>query len=783
MKRRFFTILLLLCSLSAICQLRFNEIVQSNFSGYFVDDEYPDSWVEIVNEGDTAVNLAGWRIGDSARFVDAWELSSVTIEPGEAVVICCDKAETELHTDFRLDVKGGFLFLFSPEKKCIERLEYPEMIDCDIAYARLADGSWSVVSDPTPEETENAPAAQVLPDPEFSMSGGVWVSGNEIAKITVTVPEEFQDDPNIKLCLTIDGSEPDLSDKLYRKKFSFSISYTMVVRARLMSLDSSYAVRPPKTETFVVLKEPTDLDVISIAGNPKCFYDTVIGIFSDNYNTKSKSRRPVNIEYFKSGEGRLFNQKAEVRLHGGVTRSYPQKSLTVYAAKRFGSKTFDGEMWDDKPNVTSCESFIMRNGGNSFYQQRFNDQVMQDLIGHTYPETDRQACTEALYYINGRFMGIIDVRERSNEDYIYANYPTIHDFDMLENYTEVKSGTDEAMREFIDYYNSPDVTTEGLEQRMDIENFMNSFVLHLFAHDTDHPQNNIVAWKPNKTGAKWRWVIKDVDRSGIWSMNDQVHNDYLTHIDNWIKWYPDSISRPIKLFQLMYTLPDLREKLINKTAVSLGDWLCADEGKKVITGYVDLCKNWYLKHAAVYFDDEEEQTQKWLDRNEYWYETWWPTRINAVYANLASRFELGDTFNLHVDNLDELQLSINDVPLTLESFNGKWFTQHQLTLSIPDGQYGLWICEATDSIGNITEQCFKGHTYINPVIPEGTKSFYISVESVSKPAPDFTGITETTSDETPDNTTIYDLQGRRVAHPRRNNIYISNNQKRLYQHK
>lgn len=777
MKRIIITFITIFSFLNAFCNLQLNEIVQSNFKGVFAGNAYPDSWVEIANCSDNPMLTLGYSISPSPYSSDAYPIPLRVLEPGDAMVIYCDKGTTDAgFVPFRLDAERASLFLFGPGGAFVDRLDYPPMADTDIAYARAADGSWSTVAYATPGNAVNAPAVSaILPDPEFSREGGVWPIGALRLNVTVSIPDEIQD-KDVRLCVSIDGSEPTLQHAREGRSYTRYISSNIVLRARLISETGTAASRAPLTQSYIFLKRPANLDVVSIATDDSCMFAPGTGILHPDFDPYLEVRRPINIEYFKSDGTRLFNQRAETRIQGGITRTYSQKSLAVYASKRFGKKKFKGVIWPDKPEVDGCKSLILRNGGNSWSFQRFNDQVMQDLVGRAKPTVDRMACVEALYYINGRFMGITDVRERSNEDFIEANYPDMEDFDMVENYTSVKAGDDLALRRFMDYYNSPEADFVGLLQHMDIDNFLDSFVMRIFAGDTDHPQNNIAMWRPRATGGRWRMVIKDVDRGGLWSIRDEVGNDYLTHIDNLCAWYPATIGPRVRLFKLMYTLPELREMLIDRVAVSAGDYLHPEAAAEVIDGYVEQCSPFYADHMNVYRPGNGvNATLNWKNYNDYWKNTWWPARIEAVYTNLASRFALGDTFPLSIDPRDH-PLTINNVAMTRPTFDGKWFTGRRLALSTDDDAPCAWVVETTLDDGFISGQRLYGSTMALDGFPAGTRAVRIYLDL--NPATSDIDEISAAADATP--ASVYDLQGRPVSNPRRGQLYIVNGQKIIY---
>ena len=121
--KQYLLLLFTLCGMSyAHAQekgLIINEIMQSNVETIMDDlTEFPDSWVELYNAGSTAVNLKDYKLGTKDKVDKADALPDKNINPGEYVIIYCDKEEKGLHTSFRLESdKEGNVYLFKDGQK------------------------------------------------------------------------------------------------------------------------------------------------------------------------------------------------------------------------------------------------------------------------------------------------------------------------------------------------------------------------------------------------------------------------------------------------------------------------------------------------------------------------------------------------------------------------------------------------------------------------------------------------------------------------------------------
>jgi hypothetical protein len=516
------------------------------------------------------------------------------------------------------------------------------------------------------------------------------------------------------------------------------------------------------------------MPVFSIVTDPTYFYDTDIGIFvgevDKNPNYDKDWRRPINVEYFEGNQNHkmLINQLAETRVMGGWSRRYAQKSLAIYANKRFGTKRFDtSTFWPDKPEVTIAKSFALRNSGNDFDGGYIRDALAQTIIGRTSPNVDWQAYRAAIIYINGVYKGIIDMRERSNEDYVYENYDELEDIDMIENWYDVKAGSTASLDEFVSTYStSSSVSYQWLKQKMDIDNFLDMFVTEMFTCNTDYPNNNIVCWKPLTSDGRWRWVIKDLDRFGMSWVS--ATTDYIQFIRDFVKT-GDWTGQRIKLFSLFFDNEDLRNLFIDRTAVFLGDMFQQSNIVATKNELVNKYKDEYLSHCGVYFADGQGQYWSW-NWNVGYIDEWANNRRTSVYDNLRTTFGLSSSYPLTIDTNGQT-VTVNNIKLTQPTFDGQYYNYRSLVISVNQGYY----LEATVTIkgGSSTKRTSDGTT-LTLNLADATKVAVTVKEDTSgidDLYADNSGITCTSSGleltvqsaESLRNVTVYNLQGIAVA--------------------
>lgn len=754
MKKRLLTLLLSASALTANAQLVINEIMQSNIDCIMDDiNEFPDSWVELYNSGTSAVNLSNYSIGDKNKASKAYNLPNKTIQPGEYVIVYCDKEKTGMHTSFRLESgKGCNVYLFSNGEVVDKIEELKKQPAPNIAYGRETDGSdkWGYMATPTPGKANCGKTCKdVLGSPVFSKKGVVMKNGQPFS-LELSVPEGSE---GAEIRYTTDGSEPTRTSSMYQSPIS--INKTTVVKAKLF-LDGKLSPRAT-AQSYIFFPRDITLPVISITTDKKYLYDNKIGIYVDGtYQSGKKNyefdwRRPVNIEFFFEPEQESqMNQLCETRIMGGATRGNKMKSLAVYANKRFGEKRFTYELFpEDRPGITDFKSIALRNAGNDFDYLFMRDAVIQRNTAQ-HCDIDFQAYRPAIVYFNGAYMGMLNIRERSNEDNIYTNYDGLEDIDMFENWSELKEGSWDNYNAFKAFYAEHGHTLAEYEQWMDTMEFLNLMLVNLFYNNRDFPGNNIVMWRPLAEDGRWRWIMKDTDFGlGLYG----VPSNY-----NSIKWIYDPNYDPntswanqydhTRLFRRLMEDADFKREFIDRAAIYMGDWLNERGTRAVMDPMYDAIKYEYPHHRKLInewwpnYNDEISAAQHWI-----------AGRADYFYKHIADYYGLGSPMPLVVNEAKakDIEITMNGVKLSEGFFDGKFFRNRRMTVSGKSLQEGTavtgWTISKTATNGATTTETAEGAEYsflmptcksltINPII--GVDTGISSVEADNAPATRYT---------------------------------------------
>lgn len=137
-----------------------NEIVPANKTGA-IDEAgaYPD-WLELYNHGTTEVSLAGFRLTDTIDDTTKGVLDAALKIPAGGVLRFWadgDVDEGSAHLSFKLAASGEGLFLFDPDQKLVDSVEWTTA-NPDAAFARFPDGTgaFSWCTTPTPNKVNGS---------------------------------------------------------------------------------------------------------------------------------------------------------------------------------------------------------------------------------------------------------------------------------------------------------------------------------------------------------------------------------------------------------------------------------------------------------------------------------------------------------------------------------------------------------------------------------------------------------------------------------------------------
>lgn len=251
-----------------------------------------------------------------------------------------------------------------------------------------------------------------------------------------------------------------------------------------------------------------------------------------NYTQKGREwEREAVFQFFADG-ALAAEQNLGIRIHGGATRSYPQKSLKVYARKDYGAGKLKYDLFSgtvtrqtDGSPITEYDSFVLRNGGNDAQYTRFSDKLVQSLVSDRQILT--QGMTPCILFIDGEFWGQYELTEKVDDHCISAHYGVPANDICLIKKEALESGTEacyaewEQLRQWIqDTDFSEQAAYETLCSRIDMQSFMDYASTEIYINNWDWGKPNSAMWKAQNVDAsnpyadgKWRFILFDTEYS------------------------------------------------------------------------------------------------------------------------------------------------------------------------------------------------------------------------------------------------------------------------------
>ena len=509
-----------------------SEVMASN-AHTIMDPDYQEfsDWIEIHNQTANEINLGNYKLSDKLDKA-TWSIPEGTTIPAYGYkLFWADKKNNGMHTDFSLKDKGESIGLFNANTELIDGFTFPKQKP-DISTTKT--DTKFIYMTPTPEE-KNSPGIDTLTlsaDPIISNNGqSITIDANDGAKIYYTT----------------DGSFPTLKSHVYNGHFD--IEETTVIRAR--ALEEGKLLSYAQTKT-VFINENTTLPIISLSTDDKNLFDDYFGIYTIGRNGAQapgcegvqianfyqKWARPVNIEYYDTNKNLGFSMEADMKISGSCSRVIPQKSLKFSAKSKYEKDTISYKLFPHK-NIDKFDGFKLKSAGQDWYNALLRDAFMQQVIKDDL-DVEYQDYQPVVVFINGKYWGIHNLREKKNEDFLAENHPTVDakKVDLLEDNMGVNEGSNENYQELITFISNHTLSNDDnyntVASMMDIENYIDYIIANTYFANDDWPYTNVRYWRESKHSPKWRWIIEDLDL-GLGSWGDPIEQnmlELLTQVDS-----------------------------------------------------------------------------------------------------------------------------------------------------------------------------------------------------------------------------------------------------------
>lgn len=296
-----------------------------------------------------------------------------------------------------------------------------------------------------------------------------------------------------------------------------------------------------------------DLPIVSITTDPDGLFNEKTGIYClgdvykeydeenpdhpwngsipANYNQRGREwEKECYVEYFDSEGNSLISQDCGIRIQGGWSRADYQKSFRLYARNDYGKSSFDTVSWDSFTDVngeaiTSCKTFVLRNGGNDANYSKFKDMMIQNMVSGRGVET--QQGTACVLFIDGEYWGLYTLQTDYSDRYFADRYNVAKSNVVMYKNDELSEGEAEDEKLFNDMYKFITENDMSIEENyrkacamIDMDNLVEYAATEMYIFNDDWPQNNYACWRTRTieqgnsyADGRWRFVLFDTESS------------------------------------------------------------------------------------------------------------------------------------------------------------------------------------------------------------------------------------------------------------------------------
>jgi hypothetical protein len=464
-----------------------NEFMAVNGKTLRDEDGSSSDWIELYNAGSSVLSLGGWYLTDRAYDSQRWAFPPTNLPSHRYLVVFASGkdralAGRPLHTDFKLDGGGGYLALYHGATQATVFAAYARQ-ELDISYGLGDSGEARYFSVPTPGASNNL-ARFTLASPVFSPDGGFFTQA-----VAVTMTSDMA---GAEIYYTTDGSQPAATNTLY----AGPLTVLNPTPLRAIAVKNGYDDSPDMTRSFIVTNRAFTLPVALISARPSDLFGAS-GIY-DAWASYQEVERECYFEYFETGGARAVAIPAGVVIHGGWSRNYPAKSLAIHARAAYGEGKLRHRFFAGK-DIDEFNSILLRNSGTDWGGTMMRDALIQTLTAGPM-DVDYQAYQPCAAFINGRYWGIYNVREKLTERYCEENYGVSYtNVDMMKRQGGliVERGSATDYNNLNGYVTTQDMTQQAcydyVATQMDIDNFLDYQITEMYSGNIDWPQNQTVA--------------------------------------------------------------------------------------------------------------------------------------------------------------------------------------------------------------------------------------------------------------------------------------------------
>lgn len=314
---------------------------------------------------------------------------------------------------------------------------------------------------------------------------------------------------------TTDGGQPGQSSRRYDGE-PIVLNRSATIRVLHIDPDGNHH---HLGGTYLIGEPPSELMTVAVGIDPWRLFHPDRGWFQpgpDSANWLTHAEHAARVDVFEADGTPVHGGTMGLRLFGGRSRAFPQKSFSLSGRKKYGNKRIRHPLFGDEAG-DSFRFVVLRNGGSDWGRSYLRDALLTGLLQDGSWDLDRQAARPARVYLNGRYWGLYHLRKKINPRFLADRYEGVHkdSIDLLEHQAGVKHGDGRAYAELRSFITDHDLRRREhyarLAELMDVDNFQRLQIAQTYFANQD-AGGNIRYWRPRSPEGRFRWILYDVDQ-------------------------------------------------------------------------------------------------------------------------------------------------------------------------------------------------------------------------------------------------------------------------------
>ncbi|MEK7253229.1 MAG: CotH kinase family protein, partial [Bacteroidota bacterium] len=388
--------------------------------------------------------------------------------------------------------------------------------------------------------------------------------------------------PGAKIYFTTDGSKPKPAPELRYFK-PIHLQKTAVIRALAVATDKSWSYI--FSQTYFINEPETTLPIVSLSIAPGRLFDPETGLYMKGVNAIdtlwqlpganfwSRQETSCNLEFFETNGKCVVRSQAGLRLFGGMSRLFPQKSFALAARSQYGESRFRHPVFG-KSGLKKYKHLVLRNSGSDFGKTHFRDGLLTHLVKDW--DVDVQDYRPAHVYLNGKYWGIYNLREKVNRYFIAGHHHVDKDsLDLIEHQLTKRTGSTAHYRRLLSFLEKNSLASPQnfawVNSQMEVNNFLDYQIAQIY-FDNQDAGGNIKFWRPQTENGRWRWILYDADWGfGLYDQKAWRNNSLDFHTEPDGPTWPNPPWSTLLLRKLLEN-KDFERRFVNRFA----DYLNSD---------------------------------------------------------------------------------------------------------------------------------------------------------------------------------------------------------------